>query len=150
MQTAALSIHYATLSHLEPIVHFQLAMAMESEGLALDVERVKRGVRAVLEDPAKGRYLVAEKEGQLVGCLMLTREWSDWNGCWYWWIQSVFVLPEFRSQGIYRRMYETVQNLADKEEVAHLRLYVDRDNTAAQQVYQRLGMTECHYLLYEN
>ena len=132
-------------SHAEDITRFQMDMAMESEGLSLDYERVLQGVRAVLSDDTKGQYIVASINGKTVGCLMITREWSDWNSCWYWWIQSVYVSPRHRSQGIYTAMYHTVLDLAKANDVTQIRLYVDKNNLKAQRAYQRLGMNECHY-----
>lgn len=139
----------AAAEHAEEIARFQVEMAMESEGLALDSERVRRGVDAVMADEAKGRYVVAQSDGRVVGCLMITREWSDWNCSWYWWIQSVYVAPSYRGRGIYRAMYHYVLSQAQSEGISQVRLYVDRENLAAQAVYQKLGMAECHYLLYE-
>ena len=139
----------AQAEHAEAIARFQVEMAMESEGLALDCECVRRGVQAVFADETKGRYVVAQSDGQIVGCLMITREWSDWRAAWYWWIQSVYVSPLYRGRGIYRAMYGYVLSQAKCEVVSQVRLYVDRENTAAQAVYQKLGMDECHYLLYE-
>ena len=139
----------AVAEHAEDIARFQVEMAMESEGLALDSQCVRRGVEAVFADETKGRYVVALDEGQVVGSLMITREWSDWNCGWYWWIQSVYVSPSYRGRGIYRAMYRYVLSQAQSEDIAQVRLYVDRENTSAQAVYQRLGMAECHYLLYE-
>ena len=144
-----LEITVGDVRHTEEIARFQVAMAMESEGLALDYERVRKGVEAVLDDEAKGRYIIARIGGEVVGCLMITREWSDWNSCWYWWIQSVYVLPEHRGQGIYKAMYNKVLDLAKTARVSQIRLYVDKENTTAQMVYQKLGMAECHYCLYE-
>lgn len=133
----------------EDIANFQIAMAMESEGASLDCERVMQGVKAVLEDDTKGRYLVAKVNDKLVGCLMLTQEWSDWNCCWYWWIQSVYVVPKHRVRGIYKTMYGKVLELANAEGISQIRLYVDKNNFTAQRVYQKLGMSECHYCMYE-
>ena len=144
-----LEIIVGDVSHAGEVARFQVDMAMESEGLALDPERVRKGVEAVLEDNAKGQYVTARLGGKVVGCLMITREWSDWNSCWYWWIQSVYVLPEYRGRGIYKAMYNKVLDLAKNACVSQIRLYVDKENTIAQMVYQKLGMAECHYCLYE-
>lgn len=146
----ALEIVVGEASCAGEIARFQVDMAMESEGLSLDHGRVLNGVKAVLADEAKGRYLVARIGGTPVGSLMITREWSDWNCCWYWWVQSVYILPEFRRRGIYRAMYGKVQEMAAAEGVSQIRLYVDKENLAAQSVYQKLGMQECHYCMYEN
>ena len=145
----ALEIAVGDVAHVDDIARFQVDMAMESEGLALDYERVRRGVQAVMDDEAKGRYIIARLCEKVVACLMITREWSDWNSCWYWWIQSVYVLPEYRDRGIYKAMYNKVLDLAKAEGVSQIRLYVDKDNSTAQAVYQKLGMAECHYCLYE-
>jgi ribosomal protein S18 acetylase RimI-like enzyme len=103
----------------------------------------------VLQDENKGRYVLGIIDGKPVGSLMLTREWSDWNNQWYWWIQSVYVMPEYRNQGIYRAMYATLKDMARENGVSQIRLYADRTNLSAQQVYQRLGMRESHYLMFE-
>lgn len=134
---------------IEAIAHFQVEMAMESEGTSLSLERVTRGVTMAMNDEAKGQYIVARCEGKVVGSLMLTHEWSDWNCQWYWWIQSVYVEPLHRGKGVYRAMYERVKQMARNENVSQIRLYVDKTNNTAQHAYQHLGMTETHYLMYE-
>ena len=137
------------LSHAPAIARFQVDMAMESEGYALDYERTLKGVEAVLQDESKGRYILAIIDEKPVASLMLTREWSDWNCCWYLWIQSVYVSPDYRKNGIFKAMYDEVLKLARSEGISQVRLYVDKDNKKAQTVYQKVGMSECHYLMYE-
>ena len=139
----------ATAEETETIVQFQLAMAQESEGTSLDFERLRNGVSKAMEDPAKGEYLVAKSNGKTIASLMLTKEWSDWNAQWYLWVQSVYVLPEFRRQGVYKTMYEKVKTIAKEQNISQVRLYVDTTNYPAQQTYQRLGMKQTHYLMYE-
>ena len=144
-----MEISTGTYKDIEAITGFQIAMALESEGTVLNPERVHNGVTAVMEDESKGTYIIAKVEDIPVASLMITREWSDWNNGWYWWIQSVYVIPEHRGQGIFRAMYTKVIEMAKEQNIAQVRLYVDRHNTNAQQVYQKLGMEECHYLMYE-
>ena len=134
---------------IESIVQFQAKMAMESEGTTLDLKKVTKGVTAAMNDESKGIYWVANVNGKAIGSLMVTREWSDWNNEWYWWIQSVYVLPDYRKHGIYKAMYSTLKEVAKENKVSQIRLYVDKTNHPAQQVYQRLGMHESHYLMYE-
>lgn len=132
------------------IAGFQLEMAIESEGLALDRKTVERGVMAALEDSSKGLYFVAmDESGTVAGSLFLTKEWSDWHNSEYWWIQSVYVQPQFRRQGVFSSLYSSVKQTALSEGVTSLRLYVDKDNCSAQECYRNLGMDECHYLMYE-
>ena len=94
------------------IAQFQVDMAQESEGTALDHELVLKGVAAAMADKYKGTYIVARVEGEAIGSLMLTREWSDWTNKWYWWIQSVYVKPEYRGKGAYRAMYQKIKEMA--------------------------------------
>jgi ribosomal protein S18 acetylase RimI-like enzyme len=101
-------------------------------------------------DEKKGFYTVAEEGERIVGGLMITFEWSDWRDGWFWWIQSVYILPEYRGRGIYRLLYEFVKELArTKQDVCGFRLYVEKENTHAQKVYERLGMEASYYLMYE-
>ena len=130
----------------------QLAMARETESKELDADCLKAGVRAVFDDPSKGSYLVAENEGRSepVGCLLLTVEWSEWRGGWFWWIQSVYTRPEQRERGVYRALWEEVlRRAAARSDVRGVRLYVERDNRSARAVYETLGMHETSYRLYE-
>ena len=134
---------------IESIVKFQLDMAMESEGCLLDTEKVTKGVTAAMHDESKGIYWVAKVAGKVIGSLMLTREWSDWNNEWYWWVQSVYVKPEYRKHGVYRAMYTALKEEARACHVSQIRLYVDKTNFSAQKVYHQLGMHESHYLMFE-
>ena len=138
-----------TAADIEDIVRFQVAMAMESEGTALDVERVTAGVTAVMNDSNKGFYLVAKIADETTGSLMITKEWSDWNNQWYWWVQSVYVTPKFRNKGIFKSLYAKVKELAASNSVSQIRPYVDKTNTLAQSVYSNVGMAECHYIMLE-
>lgn len=144
-----LTITRGNSSDIDAIVRFQADMAMESEGTMLDMDRLTLGVTSAINDEQKGTYLVARANDTPIGSLMVTREWSDWNNMWYWWIQSVYVVPEYRNQGVYRAMYATLKDMAKENGVSQVRLYADRTNHSAQQVYQRLGMTESHYLMFE-
>lgn len=132
------TIKQGTETDIQDIAQFQVDMAAESEGTVLDHATVIKGVT-----------LAVAEDGKVAGSLMLTREWSDWHAAWYWWIQSVYVRPEYRRQGAYRAMYQYVRELAKQNDIACLRLYVDRENERAQKTYQAQGMHESHYLLYE-
>lgn len=134
----------------EIIAQFQVDMADESEGTSLDMDTVLKGVSAGLKDPSKGSYFLAKAEdGAIAGSLFLTKEWSDWNNCSYWWIQSVYVRPSYRRMGAFTALYSEVKKLAKEEGSTCLRLYVDRNNTKAKECYHKQGMDECHYLMYE-
>lgn len=125
-------------------------MAQETEDFALDRAICTRGVAAVFADPSHGRYFVADDGAQLVASLMITLEWSDWRNGTVWWIQSVYVRPEYRRKGIYAGLYQHVKEIAERDaNVRGIRLYVDRRNTSAQEVYRRMGMNGEHYQVFE-
>lgn len=145
-----MNIRLANSADAAALVEFNQAMALETEGKKLEPNILQSGVEAVFSDEKKGFYVVAEDEGRIVGGLMITFEWSDWRNGWFWWIQSVYILPDYRGRGIYRLLYEFVKNEAVKtNNVCGFRLYVEKENTNAQKVYEKLGMESSHYLMYE-
>ena len=144
-----MKIRRATPADAATIAKFNQAMALETESLTLDPAKIVPGVQAVLSDEQKGYYFVAEIDGQIAGQMMVTFEWSDWRNGNIWWIQSVYVPPEHRRKGVFKALYNHVRDEASKNKVVALRLYVERENVAAQQTYISLGMHLSHYLLME-
>lgn len=143
-------VRQATKEDLAFIVHCQINMAMETEELELDKEILEKGVEAILEDSNKGEYFIEFSEEGNRGMLLITKEWSDWRNAWIWWIQSVYVLDNFREQKVYTNLYQYVKNKAlENKEVRGIRLYVDKTNTKAQKVYSKLGMNGEHYATFE-
>jgi GNAT superfamily N-acetyltransferase len=147
----------ANLSDHAKITEFQLAMALETEGMRLDGAACSEGVLAILRNPHLGSYYVAEVDKvdataprEVVACLLIIREWSDWrNGC-VWWIHSVYVIPSIRKNGVFKDFFKFIQRQGEiTENIRGLRLYVDKRNQAAQNVYKKLGMDSQHYDLYE-
>jgi GNAT superfamily N-acetyltransferase len=131
------------------IAEFNRALAEETEGKTLDWDTVASGVRKVLADEGKGRYFIAETAGRIVGMTMITYEWSDWRDGWIWWIQSVYVHPDYRDHGIFGRIYRHIEACAAKAAVRGVRLYVLQGNTRARDIYARLGMRESGYTVLE-
>ena len=143
-------IRNATAADIERMAGWAVAMAWETEQKKLDPDTVRKGIRAVFDQPGRGRYFIAERQGEAAGTLMLTYEWSDWrNGDW-WWIQSVYVAPEHRRQGVYAALYAYVKQAAEaRADVCGLRLYVEHHNANAQRTYESLGMVDAGYKMYE-
>lgn len=126
-------------------------MAKETEGKTLDANLIGPGVAALLADTTKGRYWVAEVGEEIIGQLMVTYEWSDWRNGNIWWIQSVYVHPDWRRGGVFSTLYQHVESLAVAEpHVIGLRLYVEESNKRAQQTYEALGMVHPSYLVMES
>ena len=147
---ADLNVRRGVISDAQTLVAYNQAMALETEGKELPPDVVAAGVAGLFERPEHGFYLVAERAGLPVGSLMVTPEWSDWRGGFFWWVQSVYVPAEYRRTGVYRALYGSVLEAAAAEtDVRGVRLYVERENTGARAVYERLGMDETPYRLYE-
>jgi GNAT superfamily N-acetyltransferase len=145
-----IQVRRAEVSDRDTLVEFQIRLAKESEGLDLDRAKVTKGVQAVFDKPSLGAYWVARSGEHVVACLLTLPEWSDWRNGTVVWIHSVYVLPEFRRRGVFRRMYETLRDqVQTSKDLMGLRLYVDKRNTSAQQAYKRLGMDSQHYDLFE-
>lgn len=128
------------------IAEFNVRLARESENEVLDAATARAGAAAILADSGKGRYLLMVEDGEVLGQLLLTWEWSDWRNSAFWWIQSVFVVPEHRGKGIFSMLYRHVRKIAhDDPQVCGLRLYVDKENFRAKSVYRTLGMGPSNY-----
>jgi GNAT superfamily N-acetyltransferase len=149
-----LIVRPARRDDLDVLVQFSAAMALETEGRKLDEERLRRGTAAVFDLPARGFYRVAElpgrPRGRVIGQLLITFEWSDWRNASFWWIQSVYVHPDWRRKGIYRRMHEAILREARScQDVCGVRLYVERENQAAHAAYHRVGLLPAAYRVFE-
>ncbi len=150
MALPALRIRPAYPREIATLVEFNRAMAQETEGRGLDPARLRAGVEAVFAEPARGTYFLALRGDEPLGGLLVTTEWSDWRNGVFWWIQSVYVVPAARRQGVFRQLYRHVLERAQgNPEVCGLRLYVDQQNRAAQEVYRELGMHEARYRFFE-
>jgi len=145
-----ISIRQATLEDTEFLVQGNAAMALETEARALDPQLLSAGVRALFADPTRGFYLIAELAGRPAGQMLITYEWSDWRNATFWWIQSVYTLPESRRRGVFQSLYAYVDAQArQRGNVCGLRLYVESHNHHAQATYRRCGMHEAVYRMFE-
>ena len=143
-------VRLAKRNDVDVIADFNISMAMETEDKELDRDVVRKGVRGLFDRGDYGFYVVAEIDEVVVGSLMITYEWSDWRAGLFWWIQSVYVRPEYRQKGVFREMYGFLKKTAERERgVCGFRLYVEKSNTAAQSTYERLGLGEIYYRVYE-
>ncbi|MDA7977484.1 MAG: GNAT family N-acetyltransferase [Pirellulales bacterium] len=146
-----ITIRLANADDIPLLVDGNQRIAAETEDKNLDGETLSAGLAAMFADPSKGRYYIAEVDGQPCGQIMTTYEWSDWRNGHLWWIQSVYVWAEFRQQGVFRALYEHLARLAQQAEgVIGIRLYVEKDNKRAQEVYHRMGMKSSGYLVLED
>ena len=144
-------VRLATAAAAEFLVRGNAEMALETEHLSLDLDRLRDGVHALLEQPDRGVYYIAEFDGRRAGQMMITYEWSDWRNGVFWWIQSVYVERAFRRQGVFKAIYRHVENIARTTPgVCGLRLYVENNNSQAQAIYEHLGMRRTVYQMFED
>jgi ribosomal protein S18 acetylase RimI-like enzyme len=140
-----MDIRIALPHEADTLCELILAMARESEGRELHRQTLLSGIQAVFINPALGRYWVVERNGQLIACTLITVEWSDWNNAPYWWIQSLYIQPEFRGQGLFEELLAALESAAQTSGVRELRLYVEQNNQRAIRVYERCGFESEHY-----
>lgn len=144
------TIRNATRDDIAFLADCNIAMAYESEKKRLDRDVLTRGIVAVFDHPERGFYIVAERDGHKTGSLLITHEWSDWRNGGWWWIQSVYVMPDARRAGVFSAMYREIETRARATSgVIGLRLYVEKENTGAQATYSALGMEPAYYSLYQ-
>ena len=145
-------VRQAMAKDLSVVMEYNAALASETEGKLLETDRLRRGVEAVLQNPEYGFYLIAENgvSGKAVGQMLVTYEWSDWRNGVFWWLQSVYVQKSWRRRGVFRRLHAYVMKEARScQKVAGVRLYVEKENHLAKQVYQDLGLLPAGYDVYE-
>lgn len=136
----------ANYSDLEKLVSFAIAEAEEAEKAARPQEPIREGVRIGLADDSIAMYWVLEDGGgEIVGNVSVVKEWSNWNAGYYWWIQSIFLLPGFRGRGLMDLLLEAVKETARQKEAVDLRLYVHIGNERAINAYRKSGFSELDY-----
>jgi GNAT superfamily N-acetyltransferase len=148
-EAGAALVRKATKNDADALVRFNAAMARESEGVELPEARLRAGVLALFEDPSRGQYWVCERDGAIIGQCMVTYEWSDWRNANFWWIQSVYTAPAARRRGVYRALHEEVLRESRRAGACGVRLYVERANTGARAVYEKLGLRAAPYEMME-
>lgn len=145
-----IEIKEATIDYTEAIATCQVKMAKETENMILNHEEVKKGIIHLFENPAKGFYLLAMDNKKVAGTMLLQHEWSEWRNQDVLWIHSVYIIPEYRRKGIFSQLYNEVKQRVLKDpNISGMRLYVDKTNKSAIEVYQKIGMTDEHYQLFE-
>lgn len=143
-------IRKATLNDIESIAEFNYNLALETENKTLNRQILTKGVESILIDDNKGFYVLALLNNKVIGQLMITYEWSDWRNANFWWIQSVYVVPEYRNSGVFKTLFEYIKKLAEEhKDVCGLRLYTEQNNTNAINAYKKLGMYQSNYLMFE-
>lgn len=150
MERKNIMVRLGNRNDINTIVKFNAEMALETENISLSTEKLQKGVTGLFNDPQRGFYVVAEWDGKVVGQTMITYEWSDWRNANFWWIQSVYVMPEYRGFGVFRSIFEYIKNKAkESSDVCGFRLYVSKYNVQAKRTYESMGMEMSYYEMFE-
>ncbi len=143
-------IRKATLNDLERLVEFNMNLAKETEDIVLNKDILREGVRKVLEGKIQGKYFVCEIDGVVAGQMMIIYEWSDWRNGEFIWIQSVYVDEKYRKFGVFKSLFNEVKAYCEAHDrFIGLRLYVEKNNNRAKNVYSAMGMYPNQYDIYE-
>ena len=145
-----MNIRKALNKDIDVIARYNYNLAYETENKILDMNILTRGVEAIIKDENKGIYHVCEINGEVVGQIMYTFEWSDWRNGTFLWIQSAYVNKEFRGMGVFKALYKFIRDIADNDNnICGIRLYVEKENTIAKKTYKNIGIKEFNYYIYE-
>lgn len=145
-----MNIRKALNKDIDVIARYNYNLAYETENKILDMNILTKGAEAIIKDENKGIYHVCEINGEVVGQIMYTFEWSDWRNGTFLWIQSAYVNKEFRGMGVFKALYKFIRDIADNDNnICGIRLYVEKENTIAKKTYKNIGMKECNYYIYE-
>lgn len=145
---AAYTIREVREDDVDTLVDFTLREAEEAEGTTLDRDAVRRGVQAAFVNPPRATYWVAEDaKGRVVASTSVVREWSNFHGGDYWWIQSLYIVPEHRGTGLLELLLDHLSRTAAAAGAIDLRLYAHAGNGRAIRAYERCGFTRAPYVL---
>ena len=142
-------IRIATRDDAKSIAEFNVFFANKNENKQLSLPVTAAGVRRVFSTFYNGMYIVAEKNDEIIGVAMMTREWSDWNNGSYYCIQDIFVLDDNNEILIHDALFEKVKSLANEhEEVCGVKLYVHKEDKEKQKHFENLGLKKEDYQVY--
>ena len=141
-------IRSATASDINTIITFTVREAQESQGSEVDLIAVERGVSSAFTRHPRSQYWIMENaDGSAVAHTSIIKEWSDFCGKDYWWIQSFYIAPEHRGRGLADQLINHLSAAAISADALELRLYVHGDNQRAIRAYQRCGFSASPYLM---
>lgn len=139
-------VRKAVPQDLPTLLEFTREEAREAEGSAEAFDNLDAGVRKALEDDTKAMYWVlADESGAAIGSISALQEWSDWNAGYYWWIQSVYIVPAHRGKGGFDLLLNAVVSEMEKQDGLELRLYVHKNNERAIGAYRKSAFETLPY-----
>ncbi len=141
-----MKVRRAELKDLDQLVEFTAAEAREAEGHSKTTQTLMKGIKAAIEDNSIALYWVLmNSDNQVVGSASALKEWSDWNAGYYWWIQSMYIIPNYRGKGNLDLLLDAIRSEMSEQNGLELRLYVHENNEAAIRAYRKANFTFSKY-----
>jgi len=144
-------IREAEKSDLDVLMNFSLHIAEETEAKILNQEKVRSGIKSVLDDPSKGIIFVACDKKIVIGCFMINgREWSEWRNGYILWLTGTYTAVEYRRMGVRKALFDfAVRWGKSQPQVIGLRGYRHKLNNAIHSAALTGGMQETEYRINE-
>ena len=137
--SATISVRKAVPADLDTL--FQLYIDNGGGKIGSKRDLLRNGLRKLVSSPDLGFHILAEAEGRVVGMLRICFEWSPYRDGTFWWIENVYVVPNWRRKSVYSTMHKHIQSEADADPtICGIRLYTDEDNHGARRTYKSVGM----------
>jgi GNAT superfamily N-acetyltransferase len=135
------------------IINMICTMALETEGKNLDQSRVKESVKKLIDMPSYGHYVMIVDNIKKIFCgmNMVTYEYNFNFDKTILWLQSVFIAEDYRMKGLFRKLLAANENFVKGKENFKpiIKLYMEKNNYKAEQVYDKLGFINTNEVLYE-
>lgn len=106
---------------------------------------LERTMEEALRSDTYVQLYIFESDGEDAGYAMTAKTFSQEVGGYVLWIEEVYIREAFRSKGLGREFFAYVEEQR-KSGVSRIRLEVERDNTRAISLYERLGYEVLEYV----
>jgi len=138
MADIRVKIRTAEPADIDRLVFLLATLFAIEEDFVFDEQRQRRGLALMLENE-RGRVLIAEAEGQVVGMCTGQLLVSTAEGGLSLLVEDVVVDEQWRGCGIGRLLMAAISDWARTKKVSRLQLLADRNNIPALDFYRSLG-----------
>lgn len=138
MADIMVKIRTAEPADIDSLVFLLATLFAIEEDFVFDEQRQRRGLALMLENE-RGRVLIAEVEGQVVGMCTGQLLVSTAEGGLSLLVEDVVVDEQWRGRGIGRLLMAAISDWARTKKVSRLQLLADRNNIPALDFYRSFG-----------
>ncbi len=134
-----IKIREATENDIDTLYQLILDIAKYHDQEEHVITNKEEMIRSGFGNSPKFGALLAERNGEIVGYLSYTWNYSIWNGVDYMNLDDLFVTSEQRGKNVGLQLMQHAQNLCKGNAVGLMRWEVQKDNVSAIKFYNRLG-----------